>query len=71
MNFIELSVRQRPERDRQVGRPCPGRAPCPGIAIQVIASAVSVTGVPPWIVVSGVLSFCGSICGAQSSTDSG
>ena len=43
----------------------------PLTASQVIDAAVSVTGVPPWMLVSGVASFLFSICGAQSSTDSG
>jgi hypothetical protein len=49
----------------------PGGRALPGMAIQVMAAAVSVTGVPPWIVASGVLSVRGSILGAQLSTDSG
>jgi hypothetical protein len=42
----------------------------PPTAIQVIADAVSVIGAP-WMLSSGVASFSGVICGAQSSTDSG
>ena len=62
---------QRAERDARGRRDRPGAMALPGMAIQVMSLAVSVTGVPPWIVVSGWVSFCWVICGAQSSADSG
>jgi ribosome-associated protein len=37
----------------------------------VMSLVVSVTGVPPWIEVSGVFSFCWVMSGAQSADDSG